>query len=80
MLKCFLTLGVGSRFLPVATCQMLLQDKYGCRVVQKMMEALPQQLKMDIASEIMDNVIECIEDMNGNHVIQKVVENLDEAA
>ena len=65
---------MGSRF-----CTSGDQDKYGCRVVQKMMESLPQQLKMDIASEIMDNVIECIEDMNGNHVIQKVVENLDEA-
>ena len=51
-------------------------DKYGCRVVQKFLETLHEEDRQDFVTELLDKVIECIEDANGNHVIQKVVENM----
>eukprot|EP00434_Breviolum_minutum_P023397 symbB.v1.2.020640.t1/scaffold1718.1/size104949/5 len=56
----------------------LSKDKFGCRVIQKFLETESNfdGIKVDLVSELMDKVLECIEDINGNHVIQKVVENM----
>lgn len=47
---------------------------YGCRVIQKAVETLPPELQVQIARELEGNVVKCIEDQNGNHVIQKCIE------
>ena len=46
---------------------------YGCRVIQKAVETLSVEYQMAIARELDGNVIKCIEDQNGNHVIQKCI-------
>jgi len=49
-------------------------NTYGCRVVQKILES---KLKDDeILAELRQNVLKCIEDQNGNHVIQKCFETI----
>jgi pumilio RNA-binding family len=49
-------------------------NTYGCRVVQKVLES---KLKDDdILAELKQNVLKCIEDQNGNHVIQKCFETI----
>ena len=47
---------------------------YGCRVIQKAVETLPNEFQLQIARELEGNVVKCIEDQNGNHVIQKCIE------
>lgn len=47
---------------------------YGCRVIQKAVETLPMEYQVQIARELEGNVVKCIEDQNGNHVIQKCIE------
>ncbi len=42
---------------------------YGCRVVQKALEYIPLDQQKLLVSELKDNIIECINDQNGNHVI-----------
>lgn len=51
-------------------------DPYGCRVIQKSLEVLTSLQQTDLIKELKPLVNECIEDANGNHVIQKVVEQL----
>jgi len=49
---------------------------YGCRVVLRVIEtALNGRLCM-ITAELKGHVIECVEDQNANHVIQKLIERL----
>jgi Pumilio-family RNA binding repeat len=52
----------------------LSSDQYGCRVIQKALETLPSNLRDEIVEEIKPDIIRCVEDANGNHVIQKIVE------
>lgn len=47
---------------------------YGCRVVQKALEGLLDEDLPDLLSEFQHNVLSCIHDQNGNHVIQKCIE------
>jgi pumilio RNA-binding family len=47
---------------------------YGCRVVQKALEALPEEELPRLLMEFHHNVLSCIHDQNENHVIQKCVE------
>ncbi|EEC49693.1 predicted protein [Phaeodactylum tricornutum CCAP 1055/1] len=51
---------------------------YGCRVVQKALEALPEEELPRLLMEFHHNVLSCIHDQNENHVIQKCVEFLTE--
>uniref|UniRef100_A0ACD5Z088 Uncharacterized protein n=1 Tax=Avena sativa TaxID=4498 RepID=A0ACD5Z088_AVESA len=51
------------------SCQM-----YGCRVVQKVIEVVDMDRKIDIVNELKNSVLKCINDQNGNHVIQKCIE------
>lgn len=44
---------------------------YGCRVVQKALETLPDYLQAHILTELQEHTLECIKDQHGNHVIQK---------
>ncbi|KAL7580795.1 hypothetical protein ACA910_001073 [Epithemia clementina (nom. ined.)] len=47
---------------------------YGCRVVQKALEALDFDDLARLLLEFHHNVLSCIHDQNGNHVIQKCIE------
>lgn len=47
---------------------------YGCRVVQKALETLDDSDVPKLLTEFHNNVLSCIHDQNGNHVIQKCVE------
>jgi len=47
---------------------------YGCRVVQKALEALSEEDIPRLLVEFHHNVLSCIHDQNGNHVIQKCIE------
>ena len=50
---------------------------YGCRVVQKALEGLPSmEAKAAIAAELDGHVMKAIQDQNGNHVIQKCIEQV----
>jgi|Transcript_56587 pumilio RNA-binding family len=60
----------------------LSMDQHGCRVIQKALQLLPREAQMKLALEIQDKssgtdkVRECIENMHGNHVIQKCIEQM----
>jgi pumilio RNA-binding family len=47
---------------------------YGCRVIQKVLETLSDDELPGILVEFHHNVLSCIHDQNGNHVVQKCVE------
>jgi pumilio RNA-binding family len=47
---------------------------YGCRVVQKALEMLTEVDIFRLLKEFHHNVLSCIYDQNGNHVIQKCIE------
>ncbi|GKZ01175.1 hypothetical protein MPSEU_001068900 [Mayamaea pseudoterrestris] len=47
---------------------------YGCRVVQKAFEGLADEDLPGLLGEFQYNVLSCIHDQNGNHVIQKCIE------
>jgi len=47
---------------------------YGCRVVQKALETLEEDDLPHLLREFHHNVLSCIHDQNGNHVIQKCIE------
>jgi hypothetical protein len=53
---------------------------YGCRVVQKALEALDEDDLPRLLQEFHHNVLRCIYDQNGNHVIQKCIEVLNDRA
>lgn len=54
----------------------LTLQTYGCRVIQKAVEALRKYpaLLEGVVQELEPNVPRCVQDQNGNHVIQKLVE------
>jgi len=47
---------------------------YGCRVIQKALEVVDDNLQSRLIEELKGNVIKCVTDQNGNHVIQKCIE------
>ena len=51
---------------------------YGCRVVQKLISIIPKEEISVITSELSQDYAKCIEDQNGNHVIQKLIEKLND--
>ncbi|KAJ8602810.1 hypothetical protein CTAYLR_002583 [Chrysophaeum taylorii] len=52
---------------------------YGCRVVQKALDVLPPHQAVVLVKEFRSNVVCCVHDQNGNHVIQKCVETTSRA-
>lgn len=50
---------------------------YGCRVIQKALEVLDMHRRIEIVRNLDAHVTRCIKDMNGNHVIQKAIRELD---
>jgi len=50
---------------------------YGCRVVQKALEVSEMEEKIAITKELEGHVLTCLKDQNGNHVIQKIIEEVD---
>jgi pumilio RNA-binding family len=57
----------------------LSMQMYGCRVVQKALECCDPLLVVPLARELAPQVLECVADQNGNHVVQKLVEVLSKA-
>ena len=49
---------------------------YGCRVMQKAIDLSSSEKVIEFLSEIQPDLKACIEDANGNHVIQKIIESL----
>ncbi|EAS02166.2 pumilio-family RNA-binding repeatprotein (macronuclear) [Tetrahymena thermophila SB210] len=51
---------------------------YGCRVIQKALEELKErpQMQEGLIQELNNKIMTCIQDQNGNHVIQKCFETL----
>jgi pumilio RNA-binding family len=47
---------------------------YGCRVIQKALESIPLEQQELIVEELQGNVLKCVKDQNGNHVVQKCIE------
>ena len=52
---------------------------YGCRVIQKALESIPLEQQKLIISELEGNVLKCVKDQNGNHVVQKCIETVEPA-
>lgn len=61
---------------PVVAVQVLVLSlqMYGCRVVQKALEVLDTDAQCELLAELDGNVMRCVRDQNGNHVVQKVIE------
>ena len=49
---------------------------YGCRVIQQLLNVIDDQYIPQITEELSPYFEKCIEDQNGNHVIQKIIERL----
>ena len=49
---------------------------YGCRVVQRALEAIETEGQLRIIEELKDHILVCCKDQNGNHVIQKSIEKI----
>ena len=49
---------------------------YGCRVIQKALEVLQIEQQRVIVRELQGQVMRCVRDQNGNHVIQKSIERV----
>jgi pumilio RNA-binding family len=47
---------------------------YGCRVIQKALEVMELDQKIELVRELDGNIMRCVRDQNGNHVIQKCIE------
>lgn len=53
---------------------LLSLQMYGCRVVQKALESLEYDDLCELLQEFDSYVLTCIQDQNGNHVMQKAIE------
>jgi len=53
---------------------LLSLQMYGCRVVQKALESLDYNDLCELLQEFDSYVLTCIQDQNGNHVMQKCIE------
>ncbi|KFK29099.1 hypothetical protein AALP_AA7G088900 [Arabis alpina] len=58
----------------------VIQKMYGCRVIQKVQKSAIDVIEHDqrvcLARELDMHVMRCVRDHNGNHVIQKCIENI----
>ena len=54
----------------------LAMQMYGCRVIQKALESVPAESQLEIINELSGQVLKCVKDQNGNHVVQKVCNTL----
>lgn len=55
----------------------LTKSQYGCRIIQKALSYVSLSHKLSIVEELkQSSVTDCINDQNGNHVIQKAIENI----
>jgi pumilio RNA-binding family len=52
----------------------LALQMYGCRVIQKGIEVLPPEIVSRMTAQLRGHVVDCVQDQNGNHVIQKCIE------
>ena len=50
--------------------------RFGCRVVQKALEVLGDKHRQELCAELEGHVMTCVKDENGNHVIQKCIEQV----
>lgn len=57
--------------------QPLALQMYGCRVIQKALESIPLEQQQLIIAELEGNVLKCVKDQNGNHVVQKCIETVE---
>ena len=57
--------------------QPLALQMYGCRVIQKALESIPLEQQKLIIAELEGNVLRCVKDQNGNHVVQKCIETVE---
>ena len=57
--------------------QPLALQMYGCRVIQKALESIPLDQQKLIIKELEGNVLKCVKDQNGNHVVQKCIETVE---
>lgn len=55
-------------------------SRFSCRVVQKALETLDETDLPRLLKEFHNNVLNCIHDQNGNHVIQKCIEVMSDKA
>lgn len=49
---------------------------YACRVIQKALEYIDSNQRIELVLELSDSVLQMIKDQNGNHVIQKAIETI----
>lgn len=49
---------------------------YGCRVIQKLIDIIDESFIPAISLELSPYFKKCVEDQNGNHVLQKLIERL----
>ena len=56
----------------------LATQMYGCRVIQKALETCTPDQQVELISELDGHVMECVADENGNHVVQKAIEVVDD--
>ncbi|KAK6055375.1 RNA binding repeat protein, Pumilio-family [Cooperia oncophora] len=54
----------------------LALQMYGCRVIQKALESVDETIQLEILKELESQVLKCVKDQNGNHVVQKVIEKV----
>ena len=54
----------------------LTMQTYGCRVVQRAIQVFNANDRARLFAELEDSVAVCVQDQNGNHVIQKCVEEM----
>ena len=57
--------------------QHLALQMYGWRVIQKALESIPLDQQQLIIQELDGNVLKCVKDQNGNHVVQKCIETVE---
>ncbi len=72
----FLTIGFVCLQLRTHVQPLALQ-MYGCRVIQKALESIPLDQQKVIIAELEGNVLKCVKDQNGNHVVQKCIETVE---
>jgi pumilio RNA-binding family len=51
---------------------------YGCRVIQRAIQVFNEADRAMILEELRDHVAQCVQDQNGNHVIQKCIQHMPE--
>eukprot|EP01059_Diplonema_ambulator_P013826 TRINITY_DN2448_c0_g1_i1.p1 TRINITY_DN2448_c0_g1~~TRINITY_DN2448_c0_g1_i1.p1 ORF type:complete len:463 (+),score=87.14 TRINITY_DN2448_c0_g1_i1:499-1887(+) len=54
----------------------LALNTFGCRILQQGLKGIPDEYGDMVVSELEGHVMECIQDQNGNHVIQRCIEHI----